>query len=804
MKKIMLLVLFTFCAAFPQNKSLIRQATFRGDIRNFCYVSSTNTLFALTYELDVHSIIYKSTDLGATWSPLPTSPFSASHIVNGIYFLDDNTGWVAAFDSNLIYYTTNGGQTWIDRSPVNYTESISDIKFLSSTVGYACGSPVNTSNVIKTTNGGITWDTLTTPFSSTYNEMYWQDVQNGWAVGNSGHIFRTTNGGTTWTDTSVTGGTPGSLYRMVRADANTFYTFGSSGKVWKSTDGGLTFITLPAAGAQPLWSAAFADANNGIVFGSNGSAYRTTNGGNSWIGTVVFSTEVLKAAIKINNTIYVGGYRSTLFSTTDIGVTFTKLADCSRDFYSIYTENPTTYLTVGGGSGLNRGEINYTTNAGASWIKAGQPLGYFFYDGVKFGNYIYVCGQTGGYFSSSDLGNTWNANLIGTTTTNNYKLCFQNETNGYLVNNEGKIYYTTNRGLIWNAQVTFSSTTLYKIQMLSPSLGFAVGSGSRIFKTTDGTTWSHGSLATPAEALTGIFMLDSSNGYVCGQNGVIYKTTNGFQNVSLISDTTGKYGVTMRDIFAFSQNNVWAVSNKGFIYKSSSPDVMSVIDTSTFREDLMCISKLDGSSFLVSGGYGSVYKISDLTIPVELVSFSANVIKNIVTLNWSTATETNNKLFEVQRSSNNSNFITIGTISGRGTTIETSNYYYSDNAISGIYSYRLKQVDYDGSFKYSKTVEVIVNPLTYSLAQNYPNPFNPTTRIDYQLPFDSKVRLELYKITGEKVATLVNSDLSAGYYMAEINADELKLVTGVYFYKMTATGQNNQNFVQVKKLMLMK
>ena len=257
MKKIILLLLLTFGTILPQNKSLIRQATFRGDIRNFSYVTSTNTLFALTYDLNVQSIIYKSTDLGITWNPLPTSPFSSEHIVNGIYFHDNNTGWVAAADTSLIFYTTNGGQTWANRSPANYAESINDVKFLTSTIGYACGSPTNTSNVIKTTNGGLTWDTLTTPYSSDYNEMYWQDVQNGWAVGNSGHIFRTTDGGVTWSDTSVTGGASGSLYRIVRADANTFYTFGSSGKVWKSTDGGLTFISLPNAGAQPLWSAAF-------------------------------------------------------------------------------------------------------------------------------------------------------------------------------------------------------------------------------------------------------------------------------------------------------------------------------------------------------------------------------------------------------------------------------------------------------------------------------------------------------------------------------------------------------------------
>ena len=296
----------------------------------------------------------------------------------------------------------------------------------------------------------------------------------------------------------------------------------------------------------------------------------------------------------------------------------------------------------------------------------------------------------------------------------------------------------------------------------------------------------------------------TNNGYVCGENGVIYKTTNGFQSVFLISDTTGKFGITVRDIFAFSQSNVWAVSNKGFIYKSSSLDVISVIDTSTFGEDLLCISKLDGSSFLVSGGAGSVYKITDLTIPVELTSFTADVNKNIITLNWTTATEINNKLFEIQRSVNNSDFITVGTVNGNGTTTEPRSYSYTDTANSGTYSYRLKQVDYDGRFEYYKIIEVVVNPSKFVLSQNYPNPFNPITRIEYQLPVDSRVTMELYGITGEKIVTLIEGELSAGYYTAAINAIELNLASGVYFYKMTATGQNNQSFIQVKKLVLMK
>jgi hypothetical protein len=92
------------------------------------------------------------------------------------------------------------------------------------------------------------------------------------------------------------------------------------------------------------------------------------------------------------------------------------------------------------------------------------------------------------------------------------------------------------------------------------------------------------------------------------------------------------------------------------------------------------------------------------------------------------------------------------------------------------------------------------------MSQNYPNPFNPTTRIDYQLPFNSNVTVELYAINGEKIATLLNKDLSAGYYNLDLNAGALNLSSGVYFYRVSAVSQGTtaKTFTQVKKLVVMK
>jgi hypothetical protein len=191
--------------------------------------------------------------------------------------------------------------------------------------------------------------------------------------------------------------------------------------------------------------------------------------------------------------------------------------------------------------------------------------------------------------------------------------------------------------------------------------------------------------------------------------------------------------------------------------------------------------------------------MKDLVIPVELTSFSASLVDNKVLLNWSTATELNNRGFDIERKYGNSSFEKVGFIPGFGTTTEARTYSYSDqNVAVGSYTYRLKQMDFDGTFSYSKEVNVEVNPpLVFALEQNYPNPFNPATTIKFSIPQDGFVNLSVYNLLGEKVATLVNTNQKAGRY--EVNFDASRFASGVYFYSIEAG-----SFKSVKKMLLMK
>ncbi|OGU71966.1 MAG: hypothetical protein A2V93_05855 [Ignavibacteria bacterium RBG_16_34_14] len=190
-------------------------------------------------------------------------------------------------------------------------------------------------------------------------------------------------------------------------------------------------------------------------------------------------------------------------------------------------------------------------------------------------------------------------------------------------------------------------------------------------------------------------------------------------------------------------------------------------------------------------------------IPVELTSFTANVISGNVNLNWQTATETNNYGFDIERRTEGQEFIKVGFVAGYGTTTETKSYTFVDNSVtSGSYTYRLKQVDLDGTFEYSNEVEVSLVPAAYSLAQNYPNPFNPSTKIDFSLASDSKVTLKIFDVLGQEVITLINGNLSAGLHSQ--NFDAASLNSGVYFYTIEATGSDGTNFTSTKKMILTK
>jgi hypothetical protein len=196
-------------------------------------------------------------------------------------------------------------------------------------------------------------------------------------------------------------------------------------------------------------------------------------------------------------------------------------------------------------------------------------------------------------------------------------------------------------------------------------------------------------------------------------------------------------------------------------------------------------------------------------VPVELTSFTAQLINGKVKLNWQTASELNNAGFEIQKTvfspqssvGNDAKlkWTKVGFVTGKGTTTEINNYsFIDDELISQKVNYRLKQIDFDGTFSYSNEVEIdVTTPQTFSLEQNFPNPFNPETEITFSLAKSDNVTLKIYNILGSEVATVINEFIEAGKHSVKLNASNL--TSGVYLYTI-----KSGNFTATRKMILMK
>jgi len=338
-------------------------------------------------------------------------------------------------------------------------------------------------------------------------------------------------------------------------------------------------------------------------------------------------------------------------------------------------------------------------------------------------------------------------------------------------------------------------------------------------------TLSDGNMANNASAAFNLFypLLVDFGGYFVNSDGnqpKAYDTSGVLINISadtLISpfNNTLKYyanGTLCCDApfyltYNYDEDNAELVLSTGYFYENyygNSPSLGGNSNPENYGDVELFWRAIDSLYVFVLGGNNGIgtYFVQGLSIPVELTSFTAERNGNDVYLRWSTATETNNRGFEVQRSEirgRRSVREDIGFVEGNGTTVENHSYRFTDNGVSpGKYVYRLKQIDFDGSYEYSKEVEVIITALTkFSLEQNYPNPFNPTTTISYELSVNSIVILKVYNTLGEEIESLVNEEKPAGRY--EVEFDGNSLPSGVYIYRLTVG-----DYTEVKKLVLLK
>ena len=481
-----------------------------------------------------------------------------------------------------------------------------------------------------------------------------------------------------------------------------------------------------------------------------------------------FSSAVRVLYMSKTNTLFAGGDIG-FFKTTDLGQTWDTIL--TQNIRSIYLYNDSTwYLCTFGG-------IYKTTDFGESWIPFGQslPSSQVTDLAINSNNNSIFAVTNSGLYRSYDEGNNWSLTLNCYPTDNAMvesigdTIIFLGKSSS--TSNYDNLYRSSDNGSNWDV-VDLGSFRgrLYKTPGNILFLEWKFLTSTRLYKSTNGgLDWLF---------INDTFSTTSAFGpWTTGLNNSLIMQKNYWMNA-------GAYGV----LLLVSFNNFQTVTQYQLWLTLTGSMFITSLTTNPNEEIFAGLAD------------GKIRKIAGIYLPVELTTFTGFYNYPNVELDWATATELNNNGFEIQRSFDSLNWVTVGFERGNGTTTEPKQYCYVDNisemSVTKLY-YRLKQVDFNGSFEYSEIAEVEITPTKFSLNQNYPNPFNPSTSIQYAISSRQFVTLKVYNVLGKEVATLVSEEKIAGTYEIEFSAN--KLSSGVYYYQL-----RTDNFIETKKMIYLK
>lgn len=471
---------------------------------------------------------------------------------------------------------------------------------------------------------------------------------------------------------------------------------------------------------------------------------------------------------QINDTIYLSHSNNGVYRSTDGMNSWQQVnnglnTSQSRSVHQILVYNWNLYASTVNG-------IYKSTNGGDNWVKKsnGITIGpgaiYEFAESIFENNGTLFTGTWNGIYRSTDDAESWN---ITNVTGSGIRAKNFTEHSGILFAaresiNDPSGYKSFDNGISWVSIPTSSLITTITFLSEPPKLWTGTIHGIWL-STDDGINW-----------------VNRSNGLAPDPYNSSILRVNGYLVTSV----------------KFGGSGMFKSSDEGLNWEDFGQGLPFL---NTIEKLLVYNDKI-----IAATGNGIWQRDESQVIPVELISFTALSNNSVVRLNWLTVTEVNNQGFQIERrkfqDERSEEWINIGFVNGNGTTIEPQNYSYKDD-VSEIAStklyYRLKQINFNGSFEYSDIVEVEIVPSEFALFQNYPNPFNPNTNIRYQLPKESKVVISLFNVLGAEMIELVNEQKEAGSYEFEFNANNLS--SGTYFYKLKAG-----DFVQTKKMILLK
>lgn len=767
----------------PLNTSVMYIATGDGDANE-------------TYSIGV----LKSTDGGETWNTTGLSWVisSTSKVsINSLWINPVNPQILIAATSSGIYRTSDGGATWSQKANGLFKEL--DANPQNPDIIYSCRmlSTASNSPLYKSTDGGVTWSPLAggLPYTEYYrpalaiarsNPSTLYLLLSGLDDGYYG-LYKSTNSGSSWTlqsnspnllgwetDGSDLGGQGwyDLAIEVSPVNENTVYVGGVN--IWKSTNAGVNW-TISAHwygdGGKPYVHAdhhAFLmlPGNGNVLYSCNdGGLFKTTNGGTSW-------TDL----------------------SNGLGI---------QQFYRIGVSKSNPSMVIGGSQDNGTNLLNgaWTNVLGGDGMEAAiDPVN----PKIMYGEYYYgmMSRSTDGgvYFTSIDNGITEDGDWVS-------PFVLHPKNSSILYRGTTKLYKSTNRGTNWTSLFgPVGGGAITSIAIAPSDVNYIyISNRTYLYRTTNGgTTWTKSTTALPQISYLAVHPDDPNMLFIVrstysGGSKVSKSTDGGTSWISLM-DNLPEIPVNCIAIHPFNGNQIYIGTDLGVFYSSTGGGAWQEYNTNLPNVIVNELEIHESENKLYAATYGRGLWTSPLEnpkVPVELISLKATGRQGSVLIEWSTATETNNRGFEIERKSGNS-WIFSGFVKGKGTVTEKSSYSFTDkHAPVGKAVYRIKQVDYDGTVNFARELTADVIPGEFSLGQNYPNPFNPVTTINYTVPVNSVVSLKVYDMTGREVSTLASGHKEAGSY--EVKFDASGLTSGIYLYELRAGG-----YTQAKKLAVIK
>lgn len=257
-----------------------------------------------------------SSTLFAQWQSLPTIPNGAN--IRQICFVNATTGFAVGL-SGTILKTTNGGQSWNTQTS-GTNQSLMAVYFLDANTGFVSGS---SGTILKTIDGGTTWTNQSLTSSYAYMNIDFGTASTGYCRDNHGSIIKTINGGTTWTFQSSGNGL-GSVYDLDFIDANTGYTVGGmNGNIQNTVNGGTNWTNQASGTINDLYACDVVDASRCFAVGDAGTILSTNDGGANWTSQTSGTTASLQDVYFYNATTgWAIGYGGTILHTSNGGNTW--------------------------------------------------------------------------------------------------------------------------------------------------------------------------------------------------------------------------------------------------------------------------------------------------------------------------------------------------------------------------------------------------------------------------------------------------------------------------------------------------